>query len=305
MAESERLSCFSCRKLKPANQFYRNYEIRNGNGFYPYCKLCLKNQAQDRTGKVTEKTILKVLETLNRPFLLNIWEATIEEAKNAKKDNPNVFGMYMKNISMKQYRSFKYSDSVFLHKTQKEEESFLIAKVPDWFMEAVGEGYEPALTERMYRKYTLLEPQYETKTELHKEALLVYVRYRVREEYATEQGNVSEAKEWGKLAETASKNAKISPANLSPEDLQGGINKFSELFQAVEEYEDIIEVLPEFKERPRDKVDLNIWCYINSVRRLKGMEDVDYAEIYKFYDEKLKEYEKIKEHGFGFGENDA
>ena len=97
---------------------------------------------------------------------------------------------------------------------------------------------------------------------MHTEALLNYIRYRVKEELSTAKGNVKEAKEWGQLAKDAATAAKINPSQLSKADLSDGLSTFSELSQAVEREVDIIPILPRFKCRPNDALDFNIWCYI-------------------------------------------
>ena len=74
---------------------------------------------------------------------------------------------------------------------------------------------------------------------------------------------------------------------------------FSELVKAVEQAVDIIPILPQFKFRPNDALDFNIWCYINYVRDAKGLPACDYKDIYGFYDRKKKEY--IEQYGDPYG----
>ena len=74
--------------------------------------------------------------------------------------------------------------------------------------------------------------------------------------------------------------------------MTGGLNTVGELVRAVEQVEDIIPILPKFKSRPQDKVDFAIWCYINYARDLEGKPLVDYEDVYRFYEERKKEYEK-------------
>lgn len=149
------------------------------------------------------------------------------------------------------------------------------------------------------KKYKMLRNNYTEKTAMHTEALLNYIRYRVKEELATASGNVKEAKEWGSLAKEAATAAKINPSQLSKADLTDGLSTFSELSQAVEKEVDIIPILPKFKYRPNDALDFNIWCYVNYIRDLSGLPPCDYEEVYKFYDKRKEDY--VKQYGDPYG----
>jgi hypothetical protein len=151
----------------------------------------------------------------------------------------------------------------------------------------------------MWEKYQFLSASYPDVTNLHTEALVTYVRFKVQEELATASGNAADAERWSGVAMKAADKAKINPSQLSQSDLQGGLNSFSELLQAVEQAVDVIPILPQFKYRPNDAVDFNIWCYVNYIRRLEGKPLCDYADVYDFYDERKQEY--IEQYGDPYG----
>lgn len=125
------------------------------------------------------------------------------------------------------------------------------------------------------------------------------MRLRVREEEATANGSVEDAVKWASAAEKAAASGKLIPKAMTKDDLSGGVTSISEISKVVEEATDIIEVLPKFKYRPNDAPDFIIWCYINFARKLKGLPQVDYEEVYKFYDEKKAEY--IAQYGDVYG----
>lgn len=153
-----------------------------------------------------------------------------------------------------------------------------------------GYGYDDIEYKKMYDKYEKLKINYSLQTNLHQEALATYVRFKVKEEDATAEGNVDDAKKWYDAAQNAAEKAKLTPKQLTQADLQGGINSFSEIFKAVEQAVDVIPILPRFKYRPNDALDFNIWCYINYARDLQGLPHCQYEDVYKFYDKKKKEY---------------
>lgn len=170
---------------------------------------------------------------------------------------------------------------------KENEESF---EVTQEILDLFGEGYSLIEYKNMYKKYLEMRDTYVIQTNIHKEALLTYVRFKVKEELATASGDVEEARKWYGAAQDAATKAKLTPQQLSKADLQGGITNFSDIFKAVEESNERIPIFPEFKYRPNDAVDFIIWCYINYERNLNNMPEVPYSDIYKFYDEKKQEY---------------
>ena len=162
-----------------------------------------------------------------------------------------------------------------------------------------GEGYTRAEYKKMLKKYNDMTKTYVVQTNLHKEALLTYVRFKVKEEMATSKGDVQEAQKWYQAAQDAAEKAKLTPRQLSKEDLQGGIVNFSDIFTAVEGAKERIKIFPEFRYQPKDAADFIIWCYVNYERNLNNMPEVPYKDIYKFYDDKKHEY--IEMYGDPYG----
>lgn len=82
-------------------------------------------------------------------------------------------------------------------------------------------------------------------------------------------------------------------------ETQSDVICFSEFFRDFEREQDISRILPKFKYRPNDAPDFIIWCYINYCRRLEGNPEVEYEDVYRFYDEKVNEY--LKQYGDPYG----
>lgn len=172
-------------------------------------------------------------------------------------------------------------------------------EITEYIIELFGDGYSKKEYKKMFDKYEKLKVNYSLQTNLHQEALATYVRFKVKEEMATAEGNVEDAKKWYDAAQNAADKAKLSPKQLTQADLQGGINSFSEIFKAVEQAVDVIPILPRFKYRPNDACDFIIWCYINYARDLQGLPACEYEDVYKFYDKKKEEY--ISQYGDPYG----
>lgn len=172
-------------------------------------------------------------------------------------------------------------------------------EVTDEMRELFGLGFTMQEYVLMVKKYNTLVQSYPIKTAMHKEALINYVKYKVKEELAIADNDITSADKWGAMATKAAESAKLTPKQLTAADLQGGLSSFSEIFEAVEGATDVIDILPKFKQQPHDMADFIIWNYVNYERDLNNMPLVEYAEIYKFYDQRKEEY--LKEHGDPFG----
>ena len=193
---------------------------------------------------------------------------------------------------------------------QKKEEPIILAnddnfKVTPEIIDLFGEGYTTSMYKKMQEKYDKLKINYTLQTNIHQEALATYVRFKVQEELATARGDVTEAKKWNDAAQSSAQDAKLTPKQLTKADLDSGVTSMSELTKALEQAVDVIKILPRFKYRPNDAVDFNIWCYVNYERRLNGQPEVAYEDVYKFYDEKKKQYIEQNGDPYGIFSNDT
>ena len=219
-------------------------------------------------------------------------------------DGDIVIDMYKDRINDKNTKP--KSTSAF----QKKEEPIILAnddnfKVTHEIIDLFGEGYTTSMYKKMQEKYDKLKINYTLQTNIHQEALATYVRFKVQEELATARGDVTEAKKWYDAAQSSAQDAKLTPKQLTKADLDSGVTSMSELTKALEQAVDVIKILPRFKYRPNDAVDFNIWCYVNYERRLNGQPEVAYEDVYKFYDEKKKQYIEQNGDPYGIFSNDT
>jgi len=285
----QELTCIMCGETKKAGEFYQSFNPIHQIGRLPYCKECLKNMCLDENGNINLENVKKMLKLIDRPFIYELFKTSMESGKDP-------IGMYMKNIAMQQYRYLGWKDSIFEPSNPEQNDNNISnlknnnINITDDIVEFFGEGYSDEEYRAMYRKYNFLKNNYPEKTNMHIEALKTYVRFKVKEEFATARGDIGEAAKWAELATKAATNAKINPSQLSAADLQNGLSTFGQLVRAVEQAVDIIPILPRFKKKPKDSVDFNLWCYINYIRDLKGLPLVSYEEIYAFYEKRKREY---------------
>jgi hypothetical protein len=299
----EMIYCTGCDHDKKPSDFYKSYGTTK-SGVLPYCKQCCINMSLNNNSAFNVDKFKNMLSKVDRPFL---YQTLADNLKKYPNKIESAIGFYFKDLGMVQNRSLKYKDSLFTPESNNEnndllfeQQSLLDVKERKRLIDKYGLGYTDEELYSFERKYDLLKENYPQKTAMHTEALLTYIRYRVKEELATAKGDVSEAQKWGQLADKASERAKINPSQLSKADLSGGLNGFGELSRAVEQAVDIVPILPKFTEKPQDKVDFTLWCYINYIRRLKNLPDVEYKDIWHFYEERKEEYKKDDNREFEF-----
>jgi len=305
--KTKKKECKQCKREIALDNFYKNKnELISSDGYTPLCKECIK----ESINYDDMNTVYKILQTLDLPFFFNYWEI----AKNKVSSDP--FGKYiqMANSGLNEFLNANYSNSYFQSKEsikQEKKESkntksegnkknkntksrYDSFEVNDDICDRWGWDYTQKEYFYFEKKYEMLKNNYPEKTSMHTEALLKYIRFSVKEELATADGNVGEAKSWGGLAKDAAIQAKITPSQLSKVDLQDGLNSFGEARRALEQADDILSILPKFKERPQDKCDIVLWLYINYCRDLTGLPECSYKDIYKFYQDRIDEYSAKK-----------
>jgi hypothetical protein len=301
----------------------------------PICTECIKKKCYDPdTDEIKIDALKDILRQLDKPYNDIALQGAIDQYNKqfGGREVPignkvRIIGLYFKSInSLPQYIGLNWQTgvefnnkqnsqagngiaTVFENKyepkpTQDDEERYYLDGLSDFvvtqdMIALFGEGFKKADYKAKWDKYNLLKKNYSDVTALHTEALVSYVRLKVKEEQAVACGNVVEADKWGTAARNAADKAKINPSQLSQSDLQGGLNSFSELLMSVEQAVDIIPILPQFKFRPNDAIDFNIWCLVNYLRDLEGKPLCSYEDVYNFYDRRKAEY--VEQYGDPYG----
>lgn len=156
--------------------------------------------------------------------------------------------------------------------------------------ELFGVGFAENEYRQMYSKFESLKNNYPLKTEMHKEALVTYVKYAFKRDKAISDDDMESADKWGKLAAKQATDAKINPSQLSAADLSDGMTCFSQVSATVERAQDIIPLLNTFIEKPQDRVDYTIWQYVNYCRHLEGKPLIQYSDLFKFLKKRYAEH---------------
>ncbi|WP_029518058.1 hypothetical protein [Paenibacillus polymyxa] len=291
MADNKKI-CISCKKSLALSYFYKSYNKFDSDGHLSVCKNCLKisiNYDDLNTAK-------DILMQINRPFIHNLWISSEEESKLKNHDH---FGIYMKTLGLPKYRELTWKDSEDQSVSQTKEknddinyehninEQYNLDQLKDKY----GYGYPDEEYTLFENKYQQLKTSFQLLTTMHEEYFREFCVNKVKETLAKAKGNFKEAKEWAAMVKDVAEAGKLKPSQMSKADLSGGLDTFGQLARMVEENYEIMPLLPQFTEQPKDKVDVTLWCFINYVRDLRGLPSCEYKEIYDFYNKKAEDYE--------------
>lgn len=335
--------CTCCHKEKNLTDYYLSYSpMYSLDQRVPVCKECCKNSCLDVNGVIDFDKFKTLLRNIDKPLYYDLISSAensvMKENSYLTKEELqykgyDILSKYFTLIAMRQDRNKSYSDSEkdgFMHtnnnRTTEQKNTIMnniynnsttlddeipikIDKkdfvVTDEIIELFGEGYTKSEYRKMMKKYQEMSKTYVMQTSIHKEALVTYVRFKVKEEIATARGDVADAQKWYAAAQNAAEQGKLTAKQISKEDLQGGLVNFSDIFAAVEGSKERIRIFPEFKYQPKDAADFIIWCYVNYERNLNNLPEVEYKDIYEFYDRKKKEYIETYGDPYGIFTNDT
>lgn len=302
-------NCVHHGKAQAATSFY--ISKKSGVGRYPMCKDCILDSI-DLHNMITVYSILKELDL---PFDGNQWMSIV--AKCDVKGFGNIIGTYIKIVSnLKIYEGRSFSEeqtqdfpndcTTLLEEAHQKLEERIKANIPNLeqkeefkaLKEFWGDGYEDRMYKLFQQKFDLMKKNYPTPTAFHIENLRTFCMYKVMAEDALVHGDADASKKYADLARHAANDAKINVNQLSAADLGESFNSFSAWAKAVEQVHDVgefIRICGKLRNSPIDSIDLEIYEYVNFVRKLSGKPEIQYADVYKFYDNYKDEY--LKSHG--------
>ena len=105
MTEVLKIVCSDCTKEKKVGDFYISYSpFHKGTGRLHVCKACLMKYISDK------ESLINSLRMIDKPFIDQLFTSSMEESN---KTNKSVWSLYMKNVSMGQYKECNWNDSEF------------------------------------------------------------------------------------------------------------------------------------------------------------------------------------------------
>lgn len=284
-----------CGRELVENNFYKSKSPMFPNGRISICKKCLEQMINYDD----MNTVYAVFQSIDIPFFYNRWE------EMCKKNPKNPFGNYirMANSGINEFSGARWKDSVFgkednditedTVKTPTKRNKISVEEL-EFLKEKFGEGYLDREYILFEKKYQDLRPSFLLPTTMHEECLREYCIDKVKESLAKAKGNFKEAKEWATMAKEQASSGKLNPSQMSKADLTGGLDTFGQMARLVEQTDEgeMMRILPIFMEKPKDKVDITLWMYVNYIRDLRGLEECEYKDIWEFYNIRVDDYSK-------------
>lgn len=289
------IRCKCCNKIKAVKDFIVCRSPENKTGYSYICKSCCSMMSLDENGNFNKQKVYDLLKIIDKPFINNIFEKVNTMMNSRKTDMISERSKIAVYLSIVNSMNGGYRNSGFINSEKIEEIKIEVETTNETKKQATddidlwGEGWTATEMLQLNRKFNLLLNNYPLRTEMHKEMLVKYCKYSLREELAIAQGNTNDAKYWGELAMKIATNAKINPSQLSASDLSDGMTCFGQVVSAVEKSKDIVQELPRYIERPLDRVDYTIYMMVDYIRDLEGKPHCDYKDVWNYM---LSQYER-------------
>ena len=111
--------CPYCNTEKTEDHFYISTDPLIATGRCVMCKDCAEKIARnwdpvlEEFGDCTKTSIMQALERLDKPYFDTVWDASYFEVHNPgtrKNQLKDIWGAYIKNISMPQYKTLRWRD---------------------------------------------------------------------------------------------------------------------------------------------------------------------------------------------------
>jgi hypothetical protein len=297
--ETPKKTCPKCnRNLAIDTNFYKSSSPMF-DGRAHICRKCILGLVDYSN----MQSIYDILQQLDIKFDYTYWQRAVESSKETMaiyitmaNSLPQFEGTGWKHsifeTSTNNNTDFQKKNTVIEEDVQTQKPSNDTGLSLDMLKEKYGFGYPDEEYILFERKYQQLRPSFQLVTTMHEEYFREFCVNKVKETLAKAKGHFKEAKEWAAMVKDVAEAGKLKPSQMSKADLSGGLDTFGQLVRMVEENYEIMPLLPQFTEKPKDKVDVTLWCFINYVRDLKGLPECEYKEIYDFYRRKKEDYEK-------------
>ena len=247
LTNRKELYCSGCDSDKPTKDFYKSNGTTD-SGYIPYCKDCCYKYSLDSNNNFNIEKFKEMLQKIDKPFIYNIWN-TNESKIGVPNENGTIrcktlksaIGYYIKDVSMKQYRDFKYKDSIFepidnKNNLNENGEGFIKNKnyIPSQIIEKWGSNYTVQQIEKLEKFNKDMMNSYDVKTASHKDYLKKICKVSLKMDEALDNDNVNEFQKLSTVYDNLMKSAKFTAVQRSAVDDTGGFATFSEFIEALE-----------------------------------------------------------------------
>lgn len=283
--DEDLIQCTACGEKVKRQNFYKSFNPAHSLQVTPYCKACWFRLCANPLGEVDNERFKHLLMMNDKPYIHELFESSYAEHKTPQ----GLVGYYLKRIALQQYRELTWKDSIFESKSKKHKKAShdydLEELIRKW-----GHGYTEQEMVAFEDKYQFLTNGQTAQNTVIDDAVMTYVKYRIKADMAIANDNPLDATKWGQLADKAMERAKLAPDKLTKNDLNGGLDNFATLSKEIELATDgVIPLLPRYLKQPKDEADFIIYCYISYIRETRNLPPIEYSEIYDFYHRRAEE----------------
>lgn len=294
--------CPQCNKYRKLDKFYKVKGNDNRNHASMLCKDCIKNYSYYTPAHehIDIVRLQDLLRRMNLPFIASVYA-------KAEASQRETIGRYMSSIKLGQYNTFEWHNSIFVDDevenadyiknfaTRSDLGDLLINDTQitifagysvtyEYLNHKYGKDFGDMEKVEFERAYFKLKKGYTISTESDETSLVTasIAQVKLMKSMADDNAKRSDVTEWSKIF-----NQSIS--KLNKVDYTTKLGSYSMIMRALEENEDIVTILPEFLETPKDDIDMILYAHIYKDRELLGLDNsqMQYGDMYKFY-EKLK-----------------
>lgn len=228
--------CIKCEEYRNRTvNFYVSYSKMHTDGRVPVCKTCLESMFDVND---MENSLNELLRQIDKPYIYHLLDSSIEE-------NPsNVFGAYMKNVAMRQYRGMTWNDSLFKnetkidgsagHQTNKNTQPFLDFEITKEMIIRWGRSHNEEDYMKLEDFYHKMKDANRIETPQEESYLKKLAVISLKMDQELEAGNYQQVKQLGDLFSKYMADGKFRAMDRSDADKTGGIRTFSAIYAEVE-----------------------------------------------------------------------
>lgn len=222
------LTCCGCAVNKKETDFYISYNPLHATKKLPYCKDCIQKMSLDVNGNISVEKLQKTLKLVDRPFIQELWEVSIEENSNTP------IGTYFKNLGLTQNRYLTWKDSIFENEDIKRKIENSTVIIDEELITFWGRNWEADEYIRLETFYREMIDMNKPETPQDKDYIKKIAKLSIQIDKAIESGNSTSAKSLGDLYSKYMSDARLRTSDMSEADKAGGIRRFCDIFSEVE-----------------------------------------------------------------------
>jgi hypothetical protein len=277
----EIFKCIGCGHDKLIKKdYYKSYDKTNTLGIIPYCKDCLRDMSINKNGDIDIVKLKAMLKKIDRPFLVDYWEKSIES-------KGDTFGIFFKNLSLKQNRELTWKDSIFnrsnnmiinnnediIYNEENDEDKIKELK-KIW-----GQGYEVNEYESLQNFYDEFVAEYESDSPAQRLNFKNAAKTQFQADKALANGKINE---YNQLMKTLS--SILGDSNVKPVQATGAeANDQITFGTLLKKYEDTRPVEEEIEDEMKKYIDTFM---VGHLAKMEGLNN----EMVDKYNEALEEF---------------